>query len=646
MTEKSTALPAPAPEVDDALGRLREFGLQQSWQVAFLLPHRWEDFLRPSRSCADWQSGTTVTLQGLVCEKPSVDFRHKPPRSVLRVSLSSEDVVRTMLFGDMEKVTGKLRTGDELLITGEAKQFNGIWWIGKPCIAPTAWVGRLRPIYPGKPGRISADQVRTRILPLLRDAIPAAVRWIEERLSPDESSAALLKRINAPTFDLAELIRWAHLPPSLAAGVRAQAALEAVAAADLLRSVEAHRHRDPAHRLLQLPTLRSRAMQIPFRLSPSQCTAISEVAEHLRGPDILRHTISGEVASGKTACYGVLAAAVVDELVATGEDGCVVVMLPNQNLATQIATEFATWWPDISLALVTAETKPDLTRTRLIVGTTAILNRATPVAALVIVDEQHKLSIKQREALVTSQTHSIDVSATCIPRTTALVRYGAMGITRLEKGHTDRTIKTTLWEPDDVRPVYAGVRDTVQQGDNVLVIYPSIDENERNKLSTSIRTSLGRWESQFPGKVRSIHSQCDPVAQALALRDVATGKAQILISSTIIEVGVNIPRLRRVVVIHPDRFSANVLHQIRGRLAREGGEGDFDLLPLNELKDETKERLQILVQHADGFSVAEADLEQRGFGDLSIGSDKQSGQNESFLIGRSVKPSAIAQLIA
>lgn len=633
-------------DATDALGRLREFGLEHTWQVAFLLPNRWDDFTNTETNCKAWRAGQSVVVAGLVCEKPSVDFTKKPPRSVIRCSLPSEDVVRTMVFGDVEKVVGKLRAGDTFVAKGEAKKFNGNWWLGNPCIANKNWVGRLRPVYPGKPGRIGADLVRSRVHLLLRDAVPQAAKSIAARLTGTESMRTILSRIGAPSLDLEEVIRWAHLPPSVEAGQRAQAALEALAAADLLRSVEAHRHRDPATRRLKLPTLRDRAKQIPFRLTPSQCSAISEVAALLRGPEVIRHTISGEVASGKTAVYGALAAALADELIATHEKGCVVVILPNQNLATQIATDFATWWRDIPIALVTADTKPDLSNVRLVVGTTALLNRDLPPAAMVIVDEQHKLSTTQREALVAAQTHSIDVSATCIPRTTALVQYGAMGVTRLEKGHAERAITTTLWSEYDARPVYAGVKATVDAGDNVLVIYPCIDESEAGNLKTSILTSLGRWEGQFPGKVRSIHSKRDPVSQMLALRDVATGRAQILVSSTIIEVGVNIPRLRRVVVVYPDRFSANVLHQIRGRLAREGGIGHFDMLPMAAIQEETRERLEVLVKHADGFSVAEADLELRGFGDLSIGSDKQSGINDSFLVGRPIKPAAIKRLLA
>lgn len=630
----------------DALGRLREFGIDEPWQAALLLPRRWDDFTQPEDSCSAWQLGQSVVIVGLVCEKPSVNFTRRPPRSVIRVSLPSGDVVRAMVFGDVEKVVGKLRPGSTLVMRGEVKSFGDQWWLGNPCIAGEAWANRLRPVYPGKPGRIGADLVRLRVHRLLREAVPIAADWIAQRLAGSEDMREILRRIGAPSLDLAEVLRWAHVPPSLKTGQRAQEALEALAAADVLRTVEAHRQREPAQRLLKLPTLRARAMQIPFRLTPSQCAAISEVATLLRGTDVVRHTISGEVASGKTAVYGTLAAAIADELMTAGEPGCVAILLPNQNLATQIAKDFATWWPDIPIARVTADSQADLTNVRLAIGTTALINRNLPVPALVVVDEQHKLSTGQREALVSAQCHSIDVSATCIPRTTALVQYGAMGVTRLEKGPAERAIQTRLWAETDARKVFAGVRDTVRAGDNVLVIYPSIEANEASNLKTSIHASLGRWERQFPGKVRSIHSQRDPVSQAQALHDVAGGRAQILISSTIIEVGVNIPRLRRVVVVYPERFSANVLHQIRGRLAREGGFGHFDMLPIGSIPADTRERLEVLVRHTDGFSVAEADLELRGFGDLAIGSGKQSGLNDSFLVGRPIGPAAVRKLLA
>ena len=630
---------------NDGLGHLRDFGLEHVWQACFLLPNRWEDFTQPLESTADVRDGDSVVVAGWLCDRPSVSFAKKPPRTVIRMALQSGDLVRASFFGDVQKTIGALKAGDPLILAGVAKYINEAWWIGNPKVAKQAWRGRLRPVYPGKPGRMGADLVRTRILGMLRASIPDATKWLTERLSGQGDLSALLKQINSPTPDLQELFQWAHLPPTVGQGLRAQAAIEALAAADVLATIHTHRQSIPVDQAFLLSTLRARSLQVgPFRLTPDQCQAVKELATRLRGDVVSHSVLSGEVASGKTATYSIIAAAVADDLAARGEQAIVTIILPSQTLATQISQDIAGWFPDLSVALITGDTAPGTPKAQIIVGTTAVLNRDLPPTALLIIDEQHKLSTQQREQLRGPQTHFMEVSATCIPRTMALVQYGAIGVVQLRKGHAERDITTTLWGPTDQREVYSGVRQTVANGDRVLVIYPSIDTDASGNLQTSILDSLSRWEGQFPGLVRSMHSRMPVLAQTLALRELVTGRAQVLVSSTIVEVGVNIPKLRRVVVVYPDRFSANVLHQIRGRLAREGGVGHFDMLALGEIQPDTEARLNILVKHGDGFTVAEADLHQRGFGDIAIDGQRQSGLNDSFLFGRGVTPAHVAAL--
>lgn len=634
--------PSPATQTD-SLGRLRDFGIDLPWRAAFLLPTRWDDFSFPLVSLADIESGSNVVVVCRVCTRPAVSFSQKPPRTVVRTALESGEIVCAMFFGDVQKTVGTLKPGDRIMLAGEASLFGDTWWVRNPKLASERWIGRMRPVYPGKPGRMGAELVRQRILRLLPDAIPDAAAWIDERLQG--GSAELLKRIDSPVPDLASLLQMAHLPDSSMDGERAQATLETVAAAEVLTALQEHRDQSVALATpWQLPTLRARARQIPFTLSPDQVQAIKALADAVRGPSSSHTVLSGEVASGKTATYGVIAAALADELIATTNPGAVAILLPNQMLAAQIHAGFRAWWPDIRMSLVTGDTQEDPTA-RVFIGTTALLNRPLPPMVLVVVDEQHKLSTQQRDQLRHAETHFIEVSATCIPRTLALVQHGAVNLVQLRNGHAKRNITTTLWEHTEGRAVYAGVRQTLADGDRVLVLYPAIESGESGMFQTSILDSMMRWEAQLPGQVRALHSRLPADVQARALADVVDGHATVLVSSTKIEVGVNIPRLRRVVVVYPDRFSANVLHQIRGRLAREGGNGHFDMLPMGALQDETRERLQILVKHADGFSVAEADLAQRGFGDLRVDGQRQSGLDSGFLLGRAVKPAHLDALL-
>jgi ATP-dependent DNA helicase RecG len=130
-----------------------------------------------------------------------------------------------------------------------------------------------------------------------------------------------------------------------------------------------------------------------------------------------------------------------------------------------------------------------------------------------------------------------------------------------------------------------------------------------------------------------------------ALADMSSGAASILVATTVVEVGITIPRLRRCIVVHPDRHGLTTLHQLRGRLARHGGEGWFDLYLPNKVKDETMARLQVLVETTDGFAVAEHDMRLRGVGDMSRDSNRQSGADETFLFGRPVSIDALDEVM-
>jgi ATP-dependent DNA helicase RecG len=173
-------------------------------------------------------------------------------------------------------------------------------------------------------------------------------------------------------------------------------------------------------------------------------------------------------------------------------------------------------------------------------------------------------------------------------------------------------------------------------------------DEEENPGPTSGRPELksaaevfDKWEKLFPGRARLIHGQMTAADKESALADMRSGAAAVLIATTVIEVGMNLPLLRRVVVIHPERFGVSTLHQIRGRVARHGGVGYCDLFLPNPVKETTMERLRILERTQDGFTVAEHDMRLRGVGDLSRISSRQSGADLTFFFGRPVSVEAL-----
>jgi ATP-dependent DNA helicase RecG len=290
----------------------------------------------------------------------------------------------------------------------------------------------------------------------------------------------------------------------------------------------------------------------------------------------------------------------------------------------------------LNAQLVLAENKEPV-RSQIVIGTTALLHREGVKPRLVIVDEQHKFSREQREQMVGHGVHLLEVSATCIPRSQALVQYGVMSVSRLNGCHVNKTIHTKVWTNNERHGLFNSIKQTVASGHKVLVIYPKRGEgDDEDGGLQSVERAAASWDRVFPNQIRVAHGGRTADENDAAIKDVSAGRACILISTTVIEVGITIPRLRHAIVVHAERFGLTTLHQLRGRLCRDGGTGHFDLYLPSPCKKDVFDRLSILEKTADGFEVAEMDMRLRGFGDLSANSDKQTGDGASFLIGRNV----------
>jgi len=314
-------------------------------------------------------------------------------------------------------------------------------------------------------------------------------------------------------------------------------------------------------------------------------------------------------------------------------------MAPNATLASQFQKEFGQAYPDIQTALVTAETSAATPATRIVFGTSAVLFRDLGTFMLVVVDEQQSWSRSQREHYVSSSTHLIELSATCIPRTQALVRFGRVTVSQMRQCHAPKNILTRLWEgPEQTQRLMQGISKVVEQGRPVIVVYPKREDSDSEGNGSvagrySVEAALDRWQRRFPGRVRALTSDDDLQAKQSALADLESGRANILLCTTIIQCGVNIQGLRNMVVAHPDRHGITALHQLRGRLARQGGDGFFELLVVEPLSDKARARLDAVASTTDGFKLADLDLELRGTGDMGDNSDTQSGADQTFLFG-------------
>lgn len=642
------------------IGRLTNFGIKETWQIPLLLPNKWDDFTTVITTASGLAGRERAIIHCSVAgyAKVSKTGNRGIPYVRLPVRFADGSLSSATNYGDVNTLSsvaegagvglfylaGKVRHG--------SGHFAGDTSLEGAELVHQAWAGRLRPVYPGLPRVMKPETVRDRVVGCLRTQVPLTAAALLERLAPNESDLARIPAVlgipmpGVPSRGqlneaLCRLILTAHVGRTVESAMQAQAALERLAAFAGYRSAFENGPSAARSRWIANLNTGKRLQAIPFELSKDQLAAIGEISRDIAGKDTMRRLLSGDVGSGKTAVYASVVAAAVDQ-------GAVcAVMLPSETLARQVHRDMRQWWPDLANRLIlrtgsvaAADTKsaPADHRAPLpcaVIGTTALLHDERVKPQIVVVDEQHKFSREQREQLLARGAHLLEVTATCIPRSQALVQFGVLTVSKL-RPHVRKVINTRIVGQDERRELMASVVATLEAKHQVLVVYPARgdgSESESDDLPTATE-AFQQWDRLFPGRVALAHGGQSGSENDRAVGRMRDGSADILVATSVVEVGVNIPGLRHVVVVRAERFGLTSLHQIRGRAARTGGVGTCDLYLPKQIGEKSYARLQALVRHQDGFELAEADMRLRGIGDLSSSSDMQSGADDTFLFGR------------
>lgn len=628
--------------------KLGKLGIVEDWQTALLLPNSWDDLrtVISDFSTASQHCGTDIPIcvEGMVQQRPQVRLGQGAPRLIGTLTDPGGRTVSFVLFGDTAESEQALQpNGKPVVLRGKLAVHRDEFWLSASEIVEGAWAGKLRPKYAGKPRVIRAETVRDLVVPELVEHVPPAARWLVEGTRMDRQ--ALLSLLGEPGVPLERILYLAHLPRSVAQGRRAQNVIEVIAALAVLNELGAHQDGHPPKQQLDLTKWRAFSQRLPFQLTKTQNKVVCEILADMSSNRVMRRILSGDVGSGKTAVFSVVAAAVV------AGGGRVAILAPGDVLAEQTYQTVTGWWPRAvdSIDLVTGSTAPTDTHTQKpwLIGTTALLHRETGEFDLVIVDEQQRFSRAQREALVSDGTHLLEVSATCIPRSLGLVKYGSLAVSHLQQEHVAKRITTKLALADQRVAVFNYARRAVQAGEKVLVIYPRRegDNSKKGQPVRDVESAVQAWESVAPGRVRHASGACSDEENTAAVNALKEGSASVLLATTVVEVGIDIPDVSLMIVVSPERYGLSALHQLRGRLARAGGEGQFIMYAPDPLSPKSRERLQIMVVETDGMRVAEADLRLRGFGDLTMNSSEQAGTDGKFLFGRPLTPERVEEAI-
>lgn len=355
---------------------------------------------------------------------------------------------------------------------------------------------------------------------------------------------------------------------------------------------------------------------LPFELTQKQLEAIEDIKEDMSKDIAAKRMIVGDVGSGKTMV--ILASAYMNS---TNRS---ILMSPTTILANQLYEEAKKHLPSLKITLVTNKSKKcDLSEYDLIVGTHALLYRELPEASLVMVDEQHRFGTQQRnmlEKLVSSgerKPHFLQFSATPIPRTQAMIETAHIDVSLITSTPFKKDITSKVIHKQDFKELLEHIKNEVSKGNQILLVYPLVEQSEVLDYQ-SIDEARGYWEKSFEG-VYVTHGKDKDKEQVLV--DFAED-GNILIATTVVEVGISLPKLSTVVIVGAERLGLSTLHQLRGRVSRTGLKGYCYLYTNNTSSD----RLDEFCHTSSGFDIANIDLKYRKSGDLLKGVNQSGSQ--------------------
>ncbi len=565
-------------------------------------------------------------FRAMVMNTPRTSHVHKG-LDITKVQVADHTARLSLTFFNNRYAAEQLQYGREYIfygaVTGDFIGYNMTNPVFEELNSQPVTTRRVLPIYP-----LTAGLTNSALLKAVRQAL-AICDPPAEILPPEVREAyGILPASRAYTA--------IHEPASMEEAEQAKKRLVFEeffvfsAGLSLMRAARAEKKAAPYTNL----DLRPFRAALPFTLTGAQERAIGEILEDFRRGAPMNRLIQGDVGSGKTM---VAAAAIY---CAAGNHKQSALMAPTEILAEQHFGSLRNLLEPLGIpvALLTGSMTPKEKRTvreriasgevQAVIGTHALLTEATQFndLGLVIADEQHRFGVGQRSRLSAKgdDPHLLVMSATPIPRTLALLMYGDLDVSVLDELPPGREAVDTFLVGESYRPrINAFIRRQVEEGHQCFVVCPAVEENEELGVKAATAWAETLQKTVFPDlRVALLHGQMKGAEKEAAMASFARGEADVLVATTVIEVGVDVPNATLMVIEDADRFGLSQLHQLRGRVGR-GKAKSYCILTTHNRNPETLQRLKALCKTTDGFKIAEEDLKLRGPGDF-FGS-RQSG---------------------
>jgi ATP-dependent DNA helicase RecG len=622
---------------------LEKLGLRDVEDALYFLPHRYED-QSSVKTIAHLVSGEPVTVMGEIINAGSFHINRR--KKIFEIIIEDDTgTMRAKWFKFNEKfMIDKYLVGDKVILSGKPvlSRYSGS---GLEFIHPNVEYGslddeglvesgRIVPVYHTTEG-LHLKSIRS----IMRNLIDTYAPLLEEFLPED-----VIHRFELPSRE--EALRSVHFPP---AGASIEPLIKFKSSAQIRLIVEElfliqlamafkRKHNKESERGTSLttrgPTIKKFVGLLKFNLTSAQKKVLGEIMDDLEKERPMNRLLHGDVGSGKTIIALISLLTAIDN----GMQGAL--MAPTELLAEQHYNNIQQFCKPLGInielvtgAIVSKEKKVLYEKilkghVQIVIGTHALIQKDIQFQnlGLAVIDEQHRFGVRQREALGKKGIfpHTLIMTATPIPRSLALTVYGDMDVSVLNELPPGRQpIKTKRFYDDRREEAYLFLAEEIKKGRQAYVVCPLIEESETRDLKTVIAIHQSLQE-QFPNfKLGLIHGRLNIEERQKIMAAFLAKEINILVATTVIEVGIDVPNATVMIIEHAERFGLSQLHQLRGRIGR----GEFLsyclLIAYFPVSDEGKERLDAMLKSSDGFYIAEEDLRIRGPGDF-LGT-RQSG---------------------
>ena len=547
-------------------------------------------------------------------------------------------VVDLVWFQGIKYLMGKYKAHEEYIVFGKPTAFNGRINIAHPDIDSSkelvlSSMG-LQPYY-GTTEKMKRSSLNSHALEkLMKNAFSLLQDAVPETLSP-----YIVEKYHLMSLD--EALRNIHFPQNPELLQRAQYRLKFeelfYIQLNILRYAKDRQRKYRGFCFERVGEIFNTfyTQNLPFQLTGAQKRVIKEIRKDMGSGRQMNRLLQGDVGSGKTLV------ALMSMLIALDNGYQACMMAPTEILAAQHYETIKRFLfgMNVRVELLTGSVKGKKREeilkglltgdVHILIGTHAVLEDTVNFSSLgmVVIDEQHRFGVAQRAKLWSKNVcppHVLVMTATPIPRTLAMTLYGDLDVSIIDELPPGRKPIQTIHQFDNRRPsLYAGIRSQIQEGRQIYIVYPLIKESEKIDIK-NLEEGYQLICAEFPEcQVSKVHGQMKPAEKDAEMQRFVNGETQIMVATTVIEVGVNVPNASVMVIENAERFGLSQLHQLRGRVGR-GADQSYCILVTNyKLTEETRKRLEIMVQTNDGFEIAEADLKLRGPGDLE--GTQQSG---------------------